>query len=128
MFLPLWSKIDNILTSPSSTSVKIAKVLATSFGFGYAPVAPGTFGALFGSLVYILVSLYTDWPIDAFLLVGIVLCTALGTWACQVLSDEWGHDPSRVVLDEVVGVWIAYLFIPFSWTGVVLGFVLFRFF
>ena len=69
---------------------------------------------------------YTSWPID-YVLIGLtVLFTLMGTWACAQLEGEWGHDPSRVVIDETIGIYITYLFMPFSWTNVVLGFVLFR--
>lgn len=50
----------------------------------------------------------------------------MGTWACAQLEEEWGHDPSRVVIDETIGIYITYLLMPFSWTNVILGFVLFR--
>ncbi|MFT5800778.1 MAG: phosphatidylglycerophosphatase A, partial [Nonlabens sp.] len=54
--------------------------------------------------------------------------TALGTWSCKVLEKDWGHDPSRVVMDESVGVWITMLFMPFNHWYVFFAFVLFRFF
>lgn len=104
----------------------IAKVIATSLGFGFAPIAPGTFGAFIGSISYVAMVQYTDWPIDATLIGLIIIFTIIGTWACKVLEPEWGHDPGKVVIDETIGVYITYLFMPFTMTNVILGFFLFR--
>lgn len=54
-------------------------------------------------------------------LVGIPLCAA----AARSMDT---HDHPAIVWDEMVGMWIALCFIPFSWLAVVLGFVLFRLF
>lgn len=106
----------------------LAKTLGTSFGFGYAPVAPGTFGAVFGVLIYYLIYYLLPDQINWLLIALSIIGTAAGTWACHVLADEWGHDPSKIVLDESVGIWITLLFIPFSHLNVLLAFILFRFF
>ena len=64
-----------------------------------------------------------------YLLIGLsVLFTIIGTWSISALGDEWGHDPGKIVIDEVVGVWITLFFVPFSWVNVLLAFVIFRFF
>ncbi|CAG0909019.1 unnamed protein product, partial [Cyprideis torosa] len=63
------------------------------------------------------------------LLIGLILIfTALGTWACKIVLKEWGHDPSKIVMDETIGVWITLLFIPFNHWYIWLGFGLFRLF
>ena len=38
--------------------------------------------------------------------------TVMGVWATNRLEPFWGEDPSRVVVDEMVGVWIALLAAP----------------
>ncbi len=43
------------------------------------------------------------------------------------MEKAYGHDPSRVVIDEVVGMWIALLFLPKRLILVAIGFVVFRF-
>lgn len=47
--------------------------------------------------------------------------TILGIWAVNRLEPYWGEDPSRVVVDEMVGVWIALLGCTFGqclvWIG-----------
>lgn len=61
-----------------------------------------------------------------------VLCvvfTLLGTWATDRLMVWWGEDPSRVVVDEMVGVWIPLLACPSGdWWYMLAAFALFRFF
>ena len=54
----------------------------------------------------------------------------LGVWSSSVSERSWGEDPSRVVMDETVGEWIALLAVPASghWGYVLAAFVLFRFF
>ena len=52
-----------------------------------------------------------------------------GIWAANRLEASWGEDPSRVVVDEMVGVWIALLAAPAGHVWYALGaFVLFRLF
>lgn len=106
----------------------IAKAIGTSFGFGYAPFAPGTFGALFGVIVYYLLYYFLPDSLNYILIPLIILFTALGTWSTKIVLKEWGHDPSRIVMDETIGVWITLLFIPFNHWFIWLAFGLFRLF
>jgi len=115
---------------------QLAKLIGTSLGFGYAPLGPGTFGTIFGLICYIgmaygfgIVETETmNFNLD-YLLIGLILVfTWLGTWSAKELEEEWGHDPGKIVMDETVGVWITVLFIPFSWTNVLLALIIFRFF
>ncbi len=62
------------------------------------------------------------------LLVLIAVFFFLGVKSASVLEKEWGHDPSKIVVDEMVGVWIAMLGVPFSLVNLALAFVLFRVF
>ena len=52
----------------------------------------------------------------------------LGVYSSNKLIADWGKDPSRIVIDEVVGMWIAMLFVPNNYIALLLAFVLFRFF
>jgi len=109
----------------------VYKITATALGSGYSPFAPGTAGALVGCIALWIFEKYnivstTSTPI---LFIGLILITTvLGIIATDKLEDEWGKDPSKVVIDEVVGVWIAMMFIPFSLLNILLAFGLFRFF
>jgi phosphatidylglycerophosphatase A len=88
-------------------------------------------GALVGILVW--------WPLHAcapaavtfgVTLALIVVFTVLGVWSASISERYWGPDPSRVVIDETVGQWIALLPVTAvsPWWTILLAFVLFRFF
>jgi phosphatidylglycerophosphatase A len=65
--------------------------------------------------------------LEAIVLLLIVLFTALGIWATAKLTPFWGDDPSRVVVDEMVGVWIALL-MAVEWKTAIAALLLFRLF
>ena len=107
------------------------KLIATSFGAGFSPVAPGTMGALVAVLVWYILSLCMDYSTLQWTLVGLIaVFTVLGVWSATVSERYWGEDPSKVVMDETVGEWIALLAVPAGghWAYIVAAFVLFRFF
>ncbi len=109
------------------------RFLATGFGSGYVPAAPGTAGALTGLLL-----LYgwqavtpTGYLVDsAFLplIVMTVIFNMVGVFVTNKVEKDWGPDPSRVVIDEIVGMWIAVLWIPPTLMNWGIAFMLFRFF
>jgi phosphatidylglycerophosphatase A len=85
-------------------------IISTGFGSGYSPIAPGTAGAILATLIWFVLSLkftsHTLFIITAFL---IVLFTILGVWSSGIMEKYWGEDPAKVVVDEMVGVWIPLL-------------------
>ena len=104
------------------------KIVATTFGLGMAPFAPGTFGA-FGALLFLYVIHNYCCPVTTLFLVSAILISMLlGVWSTDKVIPEWGDDPSRVVVDEFVGILVTMLFIPMSDMNLVLAFILFRFF
>ena len=110
------------------------KLVSTSFGFGYFPYGPGTMGAIFGVGVWLALYFTLSWgALMCATAALVVVFTILGTWSAGIAEHYWGEDPSRVVMDETVGVWIALLAFPAHpsfpwWAYVVAAFVLFRFF
>ncbi len=84
-----------------------AKLIATCFGLGYAPVAPGTAGSLAALGVAWLLVHYAGWrPLWFLALAAVALVPSV--WAAGVAARERGEkDPSIVVIDEVLGQWIA---------------------
>lgn len=105
-------------------------LIATGFGSGFSPVAPGTAGALLATVVWFGLSYFLSAVALLWLTVGFVLVfTILGIWAADCVEPYWGEDPSRVVVDEMVGVWIALLAAPAGEVWYALGaFALFRLF
>ena len=107
-------------------------IIATGFGSGYTPLAPGTAGALLATLIWFayasFISNYAIIMTVTALLV--VVFTVLGVWSSGIAEHYWGNDPKRVVVDEMVGVWIALLAVPADagWLYGAAAFVLFRFF
>lgn len=101
-------------------------VLATWFGTGLSPKAPGTVGSL-GSLVLWapLVMLETAWWLR--LLVAAVVF-GVGVVASDRVCAVRGEDPQIVVIDEVVGMGIALALVGPSWPAIVVGFAAFRLF
>ena len=67
-------------------------------------------------------------------LAAVIIFTWLGTWATARLMPFWGDDPKRVVMDEMVGVWIPLLACPSlqegatAWWWAIAALILFRFF
>ncbi len=107
---------------PSLGSV-LATVVATGFGSGYAPFAPGTAGSALGVLLF--------WPLQRLpLAYQVVLCAALflvGVAVASHVARRVGQeDPSIVVWDEVIGMWVTLLALPFRPLTVIVGFLLFR--
>jgi phosphatidylglycerophosphatase A len=103
-----------------------AVFLATGFGVGLLPKAPGTWGSL--------VAVALAWPIygaagQIGLGVAAVAAFAIGVWASIVCEGILGaDDPSQVVIDEIAGQWLVLLVVAPGWLGYGLGFVLFRVF
>ncbi len=82
-----------------------ASVLATWFGSGLLPKAPGTWGSLAAlPLAFVLADLAGPWG----LLIGVLLVLIVGLWAADVYAAHSGSgDPGEVVSDEVAGQWLA---------------------
>ena len=105
-------------------------IIGTGFGSGFWPWGPGTAGALTGMLIWYALSLMLNSTLlFAVTLSCIVVFTIAGTWAVRRLSPFWGSDPQKVVIDEMVGVWVPLLAVPASdiWLALA-SFVLFRLF
>ena len=97
---------------------------------GLFSFAPGTAGALLATLIWFGLSYLVSSACLLWLTVALILVfTLAGIWAANRLEASWGEDPSRVVVDEMVGVWIALLAAPAGHVWYALGaFVLFRLF
>lgn len=59
----------------------------------------------------------------------VIVAIAASCWICGSAERTLKtHDDSRIVLDEIVGFWVAAAWLPRTWTAALLAFVLFRFF
>ncbi|WP_077036295.1 phosphatidylglycerophosphatase A [Pelomonas sp. KK5] len=106
-----------------------ARWIALGFGSGLAPKAPGTFGTLWGWLVFALIQHYRPLG-DAQWAALIAGGTLVGWWACtQTARHLRTPDPGAVVWDEILAIWLVlWLVSPTSWSGQLIAFALFRFF
>lgn len=98
--------------------------LATMFGIGRLPVAPGTWAALAAlPLGWMIVWAGGWWGLAG----GILAVFLAGIWASDRYARAVGiADPSSVVIDEIAGQWIGLLGAPLHPAAYILGFVLFR--
>ena len=114
---------------------RFAYALATGFGAGLVPIAPGTVGAAEGVAIYVLIvalHLGTTTSISLFVATNVIVF-AVGVWASSRACKMTGlKDPRLAVIDEVSGQLIAFtplaLWQWFSVPAVIIGFLLFRVF
>jgi len=101
-----------------------AAMIATWFGAGRLPIMPGTWGSVAAlPFAWVIHSLWGS--------VGMMAASGLlfvvGLWASKMLADSMGQkDPGEIVVDEVVGMWIAVALVTPNVSLYVIGFVLFR--
>lgn len=116
--------------------------MATGFGFGFSPFAPGTMGALWGvPIAWALGQIQTpSLGVAGPALIQIAVIVVLGaigvplcTEAAKRLGDK--KDPGAVVWDEIASMPITFFLVPlYAWSGpsmvavIAVGFVLNRIF
>lgn len=133
---------------PAKGGLDYVALALTTFGVGYLPGAPGTYGSAVGVAIYLAVAagiarLDEVYPVRAaafsqymsmrWAVIPIVLTAfcLLGIWASGRTAAIFGRkDPSQAVVDEVMGQLVTLCFVPFgvSLYFVVAGFFLFRLF
>lgn len=101
-----------------------ATLIATWFGAGLLPGAPGTWG----SLAALPLAWGLQWAGGPLALASATLAVfALGIWATgRVIGGSLGDDPGAVVIDEVVGQWIVLLVVPLDPALYAAAFLVFR--
>jgi phosphatidylglycerophosphatase A len=100
--------------------------MATWFGVGLSPVAPGTCAAIAALPLAWMIRAATG---PAGLGAAVVFVFLAGCWAAGTtakLHDE--PDPAEIVIDEVAGQWLVLLVAPRTPIAWALGFLLFRLF
>jgi phosphatidylglycerophosphatase A len=109
-------------TIPASLRIGV-KLVVTFFGAGFLPFFPGTWGSLAGLILFLVLPAAGAWRFGVcagMILMGFILCGK----AEDVFEKK---DPKYVVIDEVAGMMICLLWLPFYNTKVLfLSFLLFR--
>ena len=103
------------------------KAISSVLGIGYLK-GGGTVAA--GACCLVLYLARAHQPTEHLLPAGLLTVglLALGTLAAQRVEPAWGKDSSRVVIDEVAGMWITLLFVPLTTPRLLVGLALFRIF
>jgi phosphatidylglycerophosphatase A len=100
-------------------------MLATGFGVGYSPIAPGTLGTLIAIPINYFLSEIPS-PIYEITLVAFFF---FSVWISENAEIFFGRkDDPRIVIDEMVGFLITMLWLPKTTRFILIGFFLFRFF
>ncbi len=115
----------------------MSRAIATLFGVGLLPVAPGTWGSA--------AAIPLAWTIHALggfpaLAAATLAVTLIGWWATAAATrGQKNHDPGEIVIDEVAGQWLALWPVSLGaagagagfwqlWPGILAAFLLFRLF
>jgi phosphatidylglycerophosphatase A len=111
--------------------VTVARLIASGFGSGLVPVAPGTAGSLAGLALGTLVLWRVPWMLPsiawAAIACGLVAVRGATGLPWRQAAKGAGDDPGWVVIDEIAGQLCALLLLPGpSWAGLLLAFALFR--
>ena len=123
---------------PLLRSVKLNKFISTFFYVGFLRPAPGTWGSIAGIILAYVLLITTNFFSFCLILLFIIL---IGFWSTKnyIEKNSEKSDPSEVVIDEVIGQWIAVLPIAYAlnmaeisserlWFVWLWAFVSFRFF
>ena len=113
-------------STPSNASppTLFVRLLATGFFSGHAPFAPGTAGSAVGLSIYFIPGMESPILLSA----AAFLVFLLGVGVSTAMAKQLGDDPSVVVIDEIVGMWISLILLPKSFIVALLAFLLFRIF
>lgn len=102
---------------------KGAHLVATGLLSGHSPFAPGTAGSAVGLLLFVPLA-WCSLPVQ------IGFCIAVffgGVFAAARVARKLGlEDPGLVVVDEVLGMWLSIIGLPFTPMVAIFGFILFR--
>jgi len=102
----------------------LIKLFGTGFYSGFFPFASGTFGSMVALLPFLIPG-FQNWYV---LLSVILVFFIIGVYVSEKIERIVGQDPSIVVIDEFVGMWISLLFLPVTPLVVIVAFILFRVF
>jgi phosphatidylglycerophosphatase A len=124
-------KTERSSTAPLQNQ-NATKWIATFFGAGYAKPGPGTWGSVAAVLLWAAYAFTlhpTTLTLALTLLAAIAIAIIAGIPAATIAERQSGRtDPGFIVIDEVVGQWIALLWSPADWRHGLIALVLFRLF
>ncbi len=102
---------------------KLILFVATGFGLGRIPFAPGTFGTL--GAIPLVWSMAGMGPGGVgFFLVSLILVSVYVADQAEKIMGE--KDPGSIVIDEIAGFCVTLSLVPVGWISIILGFLVFR--
>lgn len=105
-----------------------AWIVATFFGAGFGRPGPGTWASVATAALWLGLARFADpaaLPICA--AIAAIVVTLIGIPAATRVARALGRkDPSQVVIDEVAGQMIAFIYVPLNWHNVLAALILFR--
>lgn len=121
----------------------IPRLIATGFFSGYSPWASGTVGTLVGLLIYCIPGVESPLLLGSLIVIAFFAGVISSARVARIVGHQLTHsaerakaafqsgshaeaDPSIVVIDEIVGMWITLLFLPKTIPVIVIGFIAFR--
>ncbi|HEX9740306.1 MAG TPA: phosphatidylglycerophosphatase A [Ignavibacteriaceae bacterium] len=100
------------------------KLLGSGLYTGFIPVASGTFGSMAALLIYWIPGFE-----NLFIIIpSIILFTVYGIFIGNKFDNVYGKDPAEYTLDEMIGQWIALLFLPKTILISIIAFISWRLF
>jgi phosphatidylglycerophosphatase A len=108
---------------------RLSLAVASAFYIGFIPGAPGTYASIATTLIYFLVVHWSHRVVPSLQLSAVCLISLIGVLTSDNASRSSGiEDPSFVVIDEVAGQLVAFLFLPVGALNLIAGTFLFRLF
>jgi phosphatidylglycerophosphatase A len=102
---------------------KLILIVATGFGLGRIPFAPGTFGTL-AAIPFIWIMAWMNPAFTGFFLVCLTLLSVYVADQAEKIMGE--KDPGAIVIDEIAGFCVTMSLVPIGWISIILGFMAFR--
>tara|TARA_B100000945_G_scaffold88127_1_gene68580 strand:+ start:409 stop:876 length:468 start_codon:yes stop_codon:yes gene_type:complete len=110
----------------AGVSNKFAFIFATGFYTGLWPLkGPATFASFISAIIFFFLS--NTLLNELYFLLIIIVFIIVGIWSSDFTATDNDKDPSKVVIDEWVGMWITLLFLPNSFAWFLVGFLVFRY-
>ncbi len=108
---------------------RFSLLIASLFYIGFIPGAPGTYASIVTTLGFFSVYLVSHSILPGLHASAVCLVTLIGTLTASEVSRSSGiEDPSYVVIDEVAGQLVTFLFLPVNALTLIGGTVAFRVF
>ena len=113
-------------SEPRGKGIDLSLIISTFFGSGFFPIAPATFAsAILTGLMFLIGEQKPDLPLLAAILIVI---SGVGMWTATQTERSHGHDARIIVIDEIAGMFLAALFVPWDLIHLGAAFLLFRIF